>query len=390
MLERVKTPARKSSLARDVILSEIIRGKYARNDRIPTEMDLASRLGMSRHTVREAVGSLVHEGVLERRQGSGTYVRRIGPQTGMNRLTRMDAVRVGLAGNGDSLTITPLGRALLKGISSQVPDLPPLEIRLLMTDPLSKGVGRVHVREAVEADMVDALVCGDIELPPVDLDPALERGLPTICFGFEYPHRKLPCVRSDLIGGVANVVGFLCQTGRDRIGLLLGRRQGRTAAAFLAGTTAAYGRLGKELDPGSVAYTEWNSSLVPDAAGKLMAVGVNAIICCTDEYAVSVIGYLAGRGVRVPEDVAVVGTNDTAATDGTRHPPLTTLRLPLEDMGCAIRDLIYEGIRTGQVPARTLLFQPELVVRQSTPKGRGNKNEQVFAIFERRLDYASI
>jgi DNA-binding FadR family transcriptional regulator len=53
---------------------QITRGVWTIGDRIPTEAELAQLTGTSRNTVREAVQSLVHIGLLERRQGSGTYV----------------------------------------------------------------------------------------------------------------------------------------------------------------------------------------------------------------------------------------------------------------------------------------------------------------------------
>ena len=54
--------------------TEIVTGRWAVGTRIPTELDLATMLGVGRNTVREAVQSLVHSGLLKRRQGSGTYV----------------------------------------------------------------------------------------------------------------------------------------------------------------------------------------------------------------------------------------------------------------------------------------------------------------------------
>lgn len=54
--------------------TEITNGNWPVGSRIPTELDLATRLGVGRNTVREAVQSLVHSGLLIRRQGSGTYV----------------------------------------------------------------------------------------------------------------------------------------------------------------------------------------------------------------------------------------------------------------------------------------------------------------------------
>src|SRR5213076_2464255 len=69
--------ARRAGLIEQVIdqlREQIVAGTWAIGSRIPTESELAQLTGTSRNTVREAVQSLVHAGLLERRQGSGTYV----------------------------------------------------------------------------------------------------------------------------------------------------------------------------------------------------------------------------------------------------------------------------------------------------------------------------
>jgi DNA-binding FadR family transcriptional regulator len=58
----------------DQLKEQITSGRWRVGDRIPTETELAASTGTSRNTVREAVQSLVHAGLLDRRQGSGTYV----------------------------------------------------------------------------------------------------------------------------------------------------------------------------------------------------------------------------------------------------------------------------------------------------------------------------
>jgi len=69
--------ARRTGLIDQVIVQlreQVTSGAWAIGARIPTEAELAQLTGTSRNTVREAVQSLVHAGLLERRQGSGTYV----------------------------------------------------------------------------------------------------------------------------------------------------------------------------------------------------------------------------------------------------------------------------------------------------------------------------
>ncbi|KNX36395.1 FadR/GntR family transcriptional regulator [Luteipulveratus halotolerans] len=70
-------PVRRSSLidqVTDLLRAEIADGRWAVGERIPVEAELVRLTGVGRNTVREAVQSLVHAGLLERRQGSGTYV----------------------------------------------------------------------------------------------------------------------------------------------------------------------------------------------------------------------------------------------------------------------------------------------------------------------------
>ncbi|GAB2623545.1 FadR/GntR family transcriptional regulator [Streptomyces capparidis] len=71
------TSPRRSALADQVIAqlrNEIASGEWPVGTRIPTETELVERLGVARNTVREAVRALAHNGLLDIRQGSGTYV----------------------------------------------------------------------------------------------------------------------------------------------------------------------------------------------------------------------------------------------------------------------------------------------------------------------------
>ncbi|WP_341268497.1 FadR/GntR family transcriptional regulator [Gordonia malaquae] len=72
----MQTIKRQSLIAQvtDQLRAEIASGRWLVGDRIPTEPALCDMTGTARNTVREAVQSLVHAGLLERRQGSGTYV----------------------------------------------------------------------------------------------------------------------------------------------------------------------------------------------------------------------------------------------------------------------------------------------------------------------------
>lgn len=64
----------KNEKLRDIVRSAILRGEYKPGDLLPSQNEMCAKYGVSNHTVREAIGSLVHEGLLYRIQGKGTFV----------------------------------------------------------------------------------------------------------------------------------------------------------------------------------------------------------------------------------------------------------------------------------------------------------------------------
>jgi GntR family transcriptional regulator, transcriptional repressor for pyruvate dehydrogenase complex len=89
------TSLRRSPLA-DLAVSQlrdqVLSGQWPVGSRLPAETELAQRLEVGRSTVREAVRALVHAGLLETRQGSGTYVRSVTPEAGWEPTLRRAAV----------------------------------------------------------------------------------------------------------------------------------------------------------------------------------------------------------------------------------------------------------------------------------------------------------
>jgi LacI family transcriptional regulator len=79
------------------------------------------------------------------------------------------------------------------------------------------------------------------------------------------------------------------------------------------------------------------------------------------------------RGLRAPNDISVVGFDDLPLARYT-HPPLTTIRQPMEQMGRRAMETLYE-LLSGAKPDRETKFPGELIVRESTapPAGQAGK-----------------
>jgi LacI family repressor for deo operon, udp, cdd, tsx, nupC, and nupG len=172
-----------------------------------------------------------------------------------------------------------------------------------------------------------------------------------------------PSVSADDAVAVEQALGHLVSLGHKRVGALLGPEghvpSRRKRAALEA---AADGYDGVEH---RVARSSFSMEGARAAATTLVEDGVTAIVCASDVLALGAIRAVRRLGRRVPEDVSVVGYDDSAIMTCT-DPPLTTVRQPIEAMGQAAVDLLVNQMTGADILTDELLFEPELVVRGST------------------------
>jgi DNA-binding LacI/PurR family transcriptional regulator len=124
-----------------------------------------------------------------------------------------------------------------------------------------------------------------------------------------------------------------------------------------------------EADPKLVEHTMFSLEGGHAAATRLVNSGVTGIVCASDILALGAIRAVRRAGLSVPDDVSVIGYDDSAMMNCT-DPPLTTVRQPIDAMGRAAVDMLVALIERAVVPADELLFEPELVVRASTARAR--------------------
>jgi LacI family transcriptional regulator len=115
-------------------------------------------------------------------------------------------------------------------------------------------------------------------------------------------------------------------------------------------------------------------------ANELVTRGVEftALFCYNDMAAIGAIRALVDRGLRVPEDVSVVGFDDIQSA-AYHNPSLTTIRQPLQQMGLTAARILLQRIRGQATFPETVSILPELIIRESTcppnpDRMRGKRN----------------
>ncbi|MEU8659659.1 LacI family DNA-binding transcriptional regulator [Actinoplanes philippinensis] len=196
----------------------------------------------------------------------------------------------------------------------------------------------------------------------------LDRPLPIVLVNGYAKELEAPFVScDDRVAGDLGVT-HLVALGHRRIGMISGPNRFINTQRKLEGYRAAMkrevGLTDAEVDE-LVSLTLFGVEGGEVAAERLLTRGATGIICASDMMALGAIRAARRRGLRVPEDVSVIGFDDSALIPFT-DPPLTTLRQPVASMAvAAVRSLVDE-INGHGAPHSEYLFHPELVVRNST------------------------
>jgi LacI family transcriptional regulator len=167
----------------------------------------------------------------------------------------------------------------------------------------------------------------------------------------------------DNTGGAARATGHLLARGHRRIAHLAGPASFSTTIDRLDGYRAALASYSVDFDPALVAPGDFSKNGGYAATGRLLNSGApfTAILAANDLAAVGALARLREAGLRVPEDVSVVGFDDLPiASDVT--PPITTVRLPLVEMG---RQTMRLALRDRQAPYEVVRLATHLVERGS-------------------------
>ncbi|WP_454085278.1 LacI family DNA-binding transcriptional regulator [Georgenia sp. Marseille-Q6866] len=169
---------------------------------------------------------------------------------------------------------------------------------------------------------------------------------------------------TDDSGSMELAVRHLVSQGHTRLGLAIGPDRFVPAQRKRAGFERAVGALLPD-GAGHAVPTLFTFEGGQAAAGILLDQGCTAIICGSDLMALGAVRAARSRGLSVPEDVSVVGFDDSPLMAFT-DPPLTTLRQPVDAMSHAAVTSLVAEISGSRAPRSELLFVAELIVRGST------------------------
>jgi LacI family transcriptional regulator len=337
--------------------------------KLPAVSKLRERYGVSQGTVLRAIENLVHEGMLERRPNRGAFVSRPSLQARTLGVIWTDIVE---QVTGEALTKHPYTTTMLHALQDEAARM---GRNILVTSGMDPDepefVGRngevagIAILHNHDLRLVDAYISR--RLPVVLLDPIMR------------PH-GIPFVTSDHHAEFRSASRRLLEIGHRRLlhltikqhlwiprakrserlynHVVEERARGVRDAVAEAGGQAqvAMHRLGKP---------PWNAAAAAVLNDIIKKDKPTACICFNDDVAAWFLGFCRDRGIRVPQDMSVVGHDDTGVA-GRLTPSLTSIRAPLEAMGREAVRLLVQRIDEGALMGPGIVLPGKLMEREST------------------------
>jgi LacI family transcriptional regulator len=233
----------------------------------------------------------------------------------------------------------------------------------VMVEPLDPLQGSYE--SLLRAQHADGIVVSGPRFDDAGLARLDRDGFPIVLQG-SLPGIRAPSVDIDNVSGAMRAVEHLIGLGWRRIACITNAPLAYTAAQQrLDGYRAALEAAGIPFDESIVAHAAFDAGSGHRAMASLLSrARIEAVFVASDVVAFGAIAAIRDAGLRVPDDISVVGFDDIALA-AFFDPPLTTVRLPAYDLGVAAGRVLLDRVAGRPVPDRTVL-PTELIVRSST------------------------
>jgi len=304
------------------IRTKIAQGELVPGQLLPTQQRLAEMLGVGQVTVRRALAALADEGLVRSRQGSGTLIRDPRGERAY-RPTDAHPINFVFTESGDGYPfLAPIATAI-----KRIADTPP---RLL-------HLGATEDNAALIADRMQLHATRGVILnSPVNLTlvtACVRLGVPYVLLFNELIDGASPCLTVDYGPGLAGALEHLVARRRRRI-VLMTPEADRFSAARWSQLFVTLLRAYRLPAHGQSVIAAGYHQMQGYAATAALLNGPSrpdAIVYCSDYQALGGLRAAEERGVRVPEDLSIIGAG--RLTGGDDPPaPLSTIDLRLETL----------------------------------------------------------
>ncbi|OAH15394.1 LacI family DNA-binding transcriptional regulator [Streptomyces jeddahensis] len=332
----------------------------------PTIKTVAARAGVGRTTVSRVINGseLVSEKARAAVLAAIAELQYVPNSVARGLVTsKTNSVALVIPESESRLGSEPYFSAVIRGASAALAETRTQLQLVLVRDQQERD----QLTESVAERRVDGVLL--VSVHEHDPLPGLleDLGLPTVLAGRRGPRESLTHVHSDNTGGAAAAVRHLLSRGRSKVATITGPLDMDVARSRLQGWREALTEAGRPAGDELVATGDFTEEGGGIAMRSLLehAPDLDAVFVASDVMAVGAMLELRRARRRIPDDVAVVGFDDSIIARHS-YPPLTSVRQPVEEIGSTIAHLLLEEINDSEAPRRHVVLPTQLVVRESS------------------------
>ncbi len=346
------------------IKENIENSTFKTGEKIPSENELAARFTISRQTVRQAIGTLVAEGILVREHGSGTYVSLPGKKASFEKTMRIGVITTYLDDyvfpsiiHGIEEVLTANGYTLSLGITHNKPS----DEEKSLIQIMQSGVDGLIVEGTKSA------------LPNSNqrlYEQIKEKNIPTVFINGYYRDYKGSYIILDDVKAGEMLTDILIQNGHTLIGGIfksddlqgIGRYEGLLKSMKKAGLTVN--------DNSIIWYTTEDFQYFFEGGMDKIILDrlkdVTGVVCYNDLVAAALIRLLKRNGKSYPEDLSIVSVDNSFLA---KHMVfnLTSIVYPAKKIGKKAAQLLLQHINNSRKPEHIIL-DPYIKIRDSVKK----------------------
>ena len=363
---RLKTDELEDQICHMIISSELNDGAP-----IPSEKMLCEQFGVSRITVRNSMAHLVERKVLRTEKGRGSFVAssdRARALYGKDFLHRIVGISVPCIGDNYFGRIVQSFEAVMRKAGFNT---------ILCIYRMEGWEERDYIEE-LNLSRIDGLVMAPWESSPLTstIRKLIAKYHNVALINETLDDKEVSSVSSEDADGASQVVKYLLSLGHTRIAHIHGPSLLLNASDRLKGYTDAMlarGLFAQELVKGHATYTEQDGF---DAMEELLSLPETptAVFCANDYLAIGALKAIARHGLRVPQDISVVGYGNTIASMDCQ-PQLTSVDQDGDLIGSHAAELLLDLLFKRVVRCRSIKVPAKLVIRGSCAPVRMKTND---------------
>lgn len=324
-------------------------------------VDVAARAGVSVGTASKALS-----GSGRMRQETRERVLAAAGALGFSPNRHAQNLQAGRSWTVGLVTTDGIGRFSIPVLLGAEDALGAGKISVLLCDTRGDAIReRHHLRTLIERRVDGIIVTGRRTDPRPPLTEV--EGIPVIYTVAPSEDPRDASVVSDDAGGATLAVDHLLALGRTRIGHITGPAHHTAARDRAVRTLDLLGAAGLEPSTGRVHYGAWSEAWGRRAAEAVLrtAPDTDALFCGNDQIARGAADTLRERGVRIPDDIAIVGYDNWDAMALAARPPLTTIDMDLGEIGRIAALHLLAAINTETPESGVTTVPCRLVLRES-------------------------